>query len=330
MPPAESQPQQERWSRLAELVERATSGGAGALADGELIELPRLYRQASGELLRLEASGADDRAAARLRTLVGRCHALLHAADRPAGSPLARAVRFLLVESPHAIRAEWKLALAVLLGFYGLAATAFALVSRDLELAFSLLSPETVAQEIHQLREVEQGQPFRGNFTFGMGESPQSAGMILTHNMSVSVLFFGTGLVPPLFLWILGQNALMIGSYTAVAGHWNQAAEISSILWCHGTLELQAIVLAGVAGIALVRAWIAPGPWSRAHAMALASRRAWALLAPVFPILFLAGLIEGFVSPHAPLQVRLGVALASLLGLVAWIGFCGRRVDARM
>jgi uncharacterized membrane protein SpoIIM required for sporulation len=148
--------------------------------------------------------------------------------------------------------------------------------------------------------------------------------------MSVSVLFFGTGLVPPLFLLILGENALMFGTYTAVAGHWNQAAEISSIVWCHGTLELQAIVLAGIAGIALVRAWIAPGPWSRAHAMALASRRAWALLAPVFPMLFLAGLIEGFVSPHAPLPVRLGVALASLLGLVSWIGFCGRRVDAKV
>ena len=48
-------------------------------------------------------------------------------------------------------------------------------------------------------------------------------------------------------------------------------AEISSILWCHGTIELQMIALAGMAGLVLIRAWIAPGPWSRARAMALES-----------------------------------------------------------
>src|SRR5688572_26243510 len=315
----------ERWARLDELVARAQRGGASALADGELLELPRLYRQASGELLRLEASGADARTAAALRALLGRCHALLHSAERPPANVLERAVRFLLVESPRAIRAEWKLGLTMLALFYGLGALAWTLVARDLELAFSFLSPEVVAKEIEQLRAVEQGEPFRGNFTFGIGESPHAAGYILAHNMSVSVLFFGAGLIPPLFLWILVQNALMVGTYTAVAGHWDQAAEISSILWCHGTIELQMIALAGMAGLTLVRGWIAPGPWSRSRAMALASRRAWALLAPVFPFLFLSGLIEGFVSPHAPLAVRVGVAAASALLLVLWIGFCGRQ-----
>jgi uncharacterized membrane protein SpoIIM required for sporulation len=319
-----SAPSRTRWTRLAELVASVGRGGVGALADDELLELPRLYREASGELLRLEASGADAGTAAELRALVARTHALLHAAERPAQGPVQRAVRFLWEDSPRAIRAEWKLALALALAFYGLAALAYGLVARDLELAFSLLAPEVVAAEIDQLRDVEQGEPFRGNFTFGLGESPRTAGLILAHNMGVSVLFFGAGLIPPLFAWMLGQNALMLGTYTAVAGHWDQAAEITSILWCHGTLELQAIVLAGVAGLVLVRAWIAPGPWSRSRAMALASRRAWALLAPVFPLLFMAGLIEGFISPHAPTAVRAGVALASAFGLVVWIGWGGR------
>jgi uncharacterized membrane protein SpoIIM required for sporulation len=58
--------------------------------------------------------------------------------------------------------------------------------------------------------------------------------------------------------------------------------------------------------------------------MSLESARAWRLLAPVFPMLFVAGTIEGFVSPHAPLPVRVAVAGLSAAGLVLWIGFGGR------
>ena len=80
----------------------------------------------------------------------------------------------------------------------------------------------------------------------------------------------------------------------------------------------------------LVRAWIAPGPWTRKHAMALESQRALKMLAAVFPMLFCAGLIEGFVSPHAPVHLRMLVALLSGLALIAWIGLGGRaRVKPR-
>jgi uncharacterized membrane protein SpoIIM required for sporulation len=146
----------------------------------------------------------------------------------------------------------------------------------------------------------------------------------MAHNMAVCVLFFGAALLPPLYLYVLATNGLMLGTYTAVAGHWDQAGAISSILWCHGTLELQAIILSGSAGLVLVRSWIAPGPWSRREAMSRESRRAWALLAPAFPLLFCAGLIEGFISPHAPHGVRLAVAVTSALALGLWITLGGR------
>jgi uncharacterized membrane protein SpoIIM required for sporulation len=93
-------------------------------------------------------------------------------------------------------------------------------------------------------------------------------------------------------------------------------------------LELQALLLAGAAGMVLVRAWIAPGPWSRRHALTLESGRAWRLLAPVFPMLFVAGTIEGFVSPHAGLPVRLAVMALSLVVMVLWFGFGGREARA--
>jgi uncharacterized membrane protein SpoIIM required for sporulation len=186
-----------------------------------------------------------------------------------------------------------------------------------------------VSQEIAQLEATAEGEPFRGNFTFGIGQSPTTAGWIMAHNMSVGVMFFGAGLVPPVFLLLPSVNGLMLGTYTAVAAHWGQAGAISSILWCHGVIEIQAIVLAGAGGLVLVRAWVAPGPWTRGHAMAIESRRAWKLLAPVFPLLFVAGTIEGFVSPHAPIGVRVATAVVTGLGMVAWVVLGGRTRGAR-
>jgi uncharacterized membrane protein SpoIIM required for sporulation len=208
---------------------------------------------------------------------------------------------------------------------YGLALISFFAVQNDLELAYALLHPSAVAEEIRQLQATAQGEAFRGNFTFGLNASPLTSGFIMTHNMWVAILFFASGLVAPLLLILLSINGLMLGTYTGVAAHWDQAWSISSILWCHGVLEMQALILAGAAGLVLVRAWIAPGPWSRKYAMSLESARAWRLVAPVFPMLFLAGMIEGWVSPHAPTSVRIAVAIASAVAIVVWIAFGGRQ-----
>ncbi len=318
---------------LRGLLDRAGTRGPRALAAEELRELPRLYRFASSLLARLETRGSDPTARRLVRDLVRRAHTLLHRPLERDPRPLhQRLWDLLMVESPRALRAEWRL-LALTLGFfYGLAAAAYLAVVNDLELAFTLLDPGTVAIEIGQLEATERGEPFRGNFTFGFGESPQIAGWILAHNMGVSVMFFASGLVLPLFVYLLANNALMVGTYTAVAAHWGQGWAISSILWCHGALELQAIVIAGMAGLILVRPWLAPGPWSRTEAMRRGTRRALLVLAPVFPMLLVAGLIEGFVSPHAPTPARLAVAGVTGALFLAWLLFAGRgragRADA--
>jgi len=59
--------------------------------------------------------------------------------------------------------------------------------------------------------------------------------------------------------------------------------------------------------------------------MALESRRAWKLLAPVFPMLFCAGTIEGFVSPHAGLAVRVATAVVTGAAMIAWVVLGGRK-----
>ncbi|HJP01595.1 MAG TPA: stage II sporulation protein M [Planctomycetota bacterium] len=319
----------EHLRRLGELIERGSRRSLRRLSGEELAAFGHLYRFASSLHARLETGGEDGAVLERTRRLVGRAHSILFSdLGRSELGFWARARRLLLVESPRTLRAEWRLLTGAFALVYGLALLAWFAVRADLGLAFSLFQPEAIAQEIAQLQATTEGEPFRGNFTFGIGRSPQTAGWIMAHNMGVAVILFAAGLIPPFFLYVLGTNGLMLGAYTAVAAHWDQAGAISSILWCHGALEIQAIVLAGLAGMVLVRAWIAPGPWSRAHAMQLESARAWRILAPVFPMLFVAGVIEGFVSPHAPTPVRIATALFSGGVFLAWWALGGRGADA--
>lgn len=290
-----------------------------------LRELPQLYRFASTLVARLEASGEHPRLLRETRKLLVEAHALLYRdLDLDRRPWLERAALFLFQECPRTIRAEWRLLVVSLALLYGLAALSYFAVSADLDLAPSLLDPAMVEQEIEQLEATAEGEPFRGNFTFGLAESPTTAGWIMLHNMGVGVLFFTCALVPPLYFYVLCTNALMLGTYTAVAGHWGQAGAISSLLWCHGTLELQAIVFAGTAGLILIRSMIRPGARTRRTALARESRRSLRLLIPVFPMLFFAGIIEGFVTPHASIEVRLVTAVATGTLLLAWILLGGR------
>ncbi len=326
--PDQEAPPREAGRAPLERMERILRPPFGRWSDTELLELPRLYRHGCTRLAR--AADEDPHRTLRWRELVRAAHGLLfRPRDRELRSLPARAAELLLVATPRALRAEWKLLALTCALVYGLAALAWVSVARDLDLAFSLLDPAMIEQEIEQLEKLAAGESFRGNFTFGLGASPLTAGWIVLHNIGIGILFFASALFPPFYFYVLVTNALMLGAYTGVAGHWGQASAISSILWTHGVLEIQAVILAGTAGLVLVRAWIRPGAYTRRHALVRESRRALTLFAPVFPLLVVAGLIEGFVSPHAPLAVRLVVAVASGLALVAWVGLGGRAKSGR-
>lgn len=315
--------------RLGELVDRASKRGLSSLSDGELVELTRAYRYGATRLSAHESEGRSPETVAGIRAVLARAHALL-AAGRAAAREAwwRRLLGFYLEEVPRAIRAEWKLIATSFALMYGIALVSYFAVARDVDMAWTLFDPNSVSQELQQLQSTAPGEAWRGNFTFGLGASPFNAAFIMTHNMYVAVMFFTLALLPPFYALLLTWNGLMLGVYTGVAAHYGQAGNISSILWCHGTLEIQAFVLAGAAGLVLVRAWIAPGAWTRRQALRAEAARAWKLLAPVFPILFFAGSIEGFVSPHAPFAVRIAVAVSTGAVMVAWVALSGRRIQA--
>ncbi len=96
----------------------------------------------------------------------------------------------------------------------------------------------------------------------------------------------------------------------------------------HGTLEFPAILIAGGAGFVLGRGLLFPGLLPRRAALERAGRLAVRLVLGVIPLLAVAGLVEGFVSPtHVPAldKFMVAVALAMALALYVAPGWRGAR-----
>jgi len=166
---------------------------------------------------------------------------------------------------------------------------------------------------------------------------PLASSRILTNNLSVSFAAFALGITAGVgTAWLMLLNGVLMG----VIGVACSRAGMSEALWSfvapHGSLELPAIFIAGGAGLLLGRALVAPGTLPRGEALRLHGGTAVRLLLGVVPLLIVAGVVEGFVSPTgvAPsLKFLVGVSLCVLLLLYlfrAGTGPAGRAPFARL
>ena len=138
-------------------------------------------------------------------------------------------------------------------------------------------------------------------------------------------------------LAVLVYNGLMVG---ALAGITIQAGNFDVFLRYvlpHGVLELSCFAVAAAAGLRLGWALIDPGWLTRGEALRREARPAVAMIIGTAPWLVVAGLTEGFVTPHAlPLPAALAVGFGlggSFWGLVfargVRTGHAASRTDRR-
>jgi uncharacterized membrane protein SpoIIM required for sporulation len=150
-----------------------------------------------------------------------------------------------------------------------------------------------------------------------VGVKPLASSAIMTNNLSVSFAAFAGGILGGIgTVYMMIFNGVLIG----VVGVACYRAGLSVSLWSfiapHGALELPAIFIAGGAGLLLARGLLAPGFLSRRDSLTEAAAVAVRLLLGVVPMLIIAGLIEGFISPTdlpADLKFALGASVFVLL-----------------
>jgi uncharacterized membrane protein SpoIIM required for sporulation len=285
------------WARLSTLLDR---GGLQHLSASELEELGLLYRAATSDLALAQRDFGQHRVTVYLNQLVGRAHAAVYR-----GEPFGwrRVVRFFAVTFPRLYRRTFSFTLAAFVLFIVPALIAGLLTAR------STTAAEWLGLE-HVLPDLESGSLWTN---ISVSERPFASSFIMTNNIRVSFLAFAGGvLLGLLTVYVLIVNGLQIGGILGLCAQFGLADELLTFVVGHGVIELSVIFVAGGSGLQLGWALLRPGPYRRRDALVRAGRRAVRLVAGCVPLLIIAGLIEGFISPSAlPATLKANVGLIS-------------------
>jgi len=239
-----------------------------------------------------------------LNQLLGRAHNLIYMGHK---QKISGIVRFYAQTFPQVFRETFRQSLLAFLIFAVTGIATWAVTIHDPSFAHRLLGPQ-------MMETIEKKEMWTQSI---VTIKPLAASGIMTNNLSVSFATFAMGITAGIgTIWMMVTNGMLIGVIGAATWQAGMALQLWSFVAPHGVLELPAIFIAGGAGLEIARGMLFPGFLPRRESLALAGGRAARLVLGIVPMLIIAGIIEGFVSPSGiatPLKFLLAAVLFSAL-----------------
>jgi len=316
---AQRQSEWDAWDRWLSPHKKAAGGDEGRDIFNA-VELPHRFRRLCHDLALVRSRNYSAAVGADLQRRVLAAHQRIYGAARPAAGGMRR---FLVAGFPQRVRHEWRSLAAAGILFFVPLLVILAAIQVWPDLAFMLLSPETVSlvEEMYSPTATRLGRPRAASSEWAMWS------FYIANNVRIDFQAFAGGIAFGLgTLFYLIYNALFIG---AVAGHLTQIG-FTATFWGfvagHSAFELTGAVLSGAAGLKVGMALVAPGNRSRLDALRENCRAAVQLLYGAATLTFLAAFVEAFWSPlrGVPLLVKVGVGLALWLLTWAYLLLAGR------
>jgi len=299
------------WDRLGSIIERAGRRGLSVLTYPELSELGLLYRQVAADLASVREDPLSRPWAGYLNQLLARAHNLIYM-GRPARP--RHIFGFYRHEFPRIFRQTWKYtALAFMLFFVGAMAGFFSSLA-DPSLQRFFLGPEMSAT-------IDRREMWTHSV---LTIKPLASSAIMTNNLSVSFLMFAAGILGGIgTIFLLAMNGVLIGVIGAACWQAGMSLQLWSFVAPHGILELPAIFIAGGGGLALARGLLFPAELPRRDSLIYYGGQGVRLALGIIPLLLVAGVLEGFLSPsYLPSAAKFACSAAAggLLFLYLVIG----------
>ena len=280
-----------------------------SLTHDEVRELALLYRQAAADLSTAREDPHGAALTRYLNELLGRAHNLVYA--DAARTRRTGVIQFLRDGFPQTFRRTLPYSVAAFALFVAGSAAGVLLAALDPGFHRFILNGQMM--DTISRREM---------WTHGIvAVKPYASTAIMTNNIGVSLAACATGMLAglgPIYMMLF--NGLLIG----VVGSACYGAGMSLGLWSfvapHGVLELPAIFIAGGAGLVLGKGVVFPGTLPRRDSIAEAGAEAIRLLLGALPLLVIAGIVEGFVSPtSAPVAAKFAIAVSLFVLLVLYL-----------
>ena len=302
------------WEQLETLLTQ-TKTNIRRLSPQDLAALGRLYRSTTSDLALAQRDFPNQRVTHYLNGLVSRAHAQIYQEE-----PLRRRAL------QHFYRYEFPLLYRALLPYTSLCFGVF-LIGALIAFFVTWRQPDAIyifaGSGIEELvRKVEAGQLWTE-----IAPSARSAAssMILTNNIRVMFLTFAGGITAGLLtLWVILSNGIHFGAIFGLLQAHGLSGGLGEFVVAHGFIELSVIFLAGGCGLYMGDGLLRPGLLSRRTALVQRSRQSVQLILGCVPLLILAGLIEGFLSPSGvPWPAKVAVGLLTGIALHAYWLYTG-------
>jgi uncharacterized membrane protein SpoIIM required for sporulation len=295
------------WQRLEELLDLLDRMTLRRLHREEVRELGRIYRRTASDLAIARAESRDPRLVNYLNSLVIRAHGRIYRADAQGG----RRIRdFFARDFPQSFRRTWRYTATAFGVFLVFSAIAFFGTRHDPEFSeFAGISPFFREAVINNRKHWWE----RLNDANQIGST-----QIFTNNIRVTFYAFALGAMLGVgTLYILAYNGAMFGAIIALTYRAGFGNDLLSFVVGHGVIELSCIFIAGGAGLLIGTALLMPGDLSRGDAFKSRGMEAVRLIVGCVPLLVVAGIIEGFISPQ-PIPAAIKIGIGTLTGIVLY------------
>ncbi|ABS05292.1 putative membrane protein SpoIIM required for sporulation [Kineococcus radiotolerans] len=295
------------WSRLRRLV------GQRHLTGQEADELVVLYQRTATHLSSLRSAQSEPVLLDELSTALVRARARLTGSRYTAWRQV---VHFTTRGLPAALwRVRWWTTGAAAYTIL-LAVVAGAWMAGDPAAQASLFGSD---EEVRRLVESD----FAGYYSeYGHASF---AGRVWTNNAMVAATCIALGITGVFVLVALTTNAVNVGLQGGLLIDNDRGELFFGLILPHGLLELTAVFVAAGAGTKLFWAWVSPGARSRAQALATEGRAMMGVALGLVVVLFVSGVIEGFVTPSGlPTWARIGIGALAEVAFLTYVLVLGR------
>ena len=292
-----------QWQKLEDLLKRLETKGIKSLKADEIALLASLYRSVSADLARAKTHQLGATIIHHLQTLTSRSYSQIYQGSRK--QEWRAVISFYQWGFPTVIY-QSRIYIAIATAIFGMGmAIAWWFSWRDPSF-LAMVVPDRL---IYLVR--DRGELWMGSI---LGSEPLASSGIAINNMSVCFRTVGGGITGGLLTtYILFFNGILIGAIGALVQQNNLAFPFWAFVFPHGALELPAIFMAGGAGLLIARALLFPGGYRRSDAFKIYGNQAAQLMFGVVPLLLIAGVIEGFVSPNPAIPNPFKYLIGALL-----------------
>ncbi|KAA3662196.1 MAG: stage II sporulation protein M [Chloroflexi bacterium] len=310
------QSRQQDWQQLSTLLDRSQKH-IEHLSPQDVKQISALYRSVTSDLALAQREFPRHKVTQYLNQLVARGHAVVYQSEPMAIGRLHDYVRVVFPRTfretlPFFITAALLMLIPALLS---------GLLMNWMPGAAEWLLPQGVQSLIPQIENQELWTKIP------VAERPYVSSAITTNNIQVSFLAFGGGMLAGLLtVYVMIFNGLLLGGLTGLTAHYDIGFELWTFIIGHGVIELSTIFIASGSGLMLGWSMIHPGLLRRRDALTLSARKAVNLIIGCIPLLMIAGLIEGFISPNEsiPWPVKWGVGIGTGILLYSYLLLSGK------